>query len=234
MKKQNVEFKVGQDTLRGTLFIPDGKGPFPAVIFFHGSGSNGETYFEASERLAKNGILAFMFNLRGCGISDGNFKEQTLAMGLEDAKSGLNFFLSLKDLDKNRVGMAGSSFGGFLAAMLCSDFDFKSLALIVPAAYAPFQLNTFHTDDPEVLRTDFEQSESYQKIQNFKNNLLIVQSEQDDILPTGMVEKYLGVATSVNKVEHLLLKDTKHRIKLFPKAKELLLKKLVSWFSETL
>jgi len=43
---------VGKDTLRGSLFIPDGKGPFPGVIFFHGSGfSTGDTYFEAAERL---------------------------------------------------------------------------------------------------------------------------------------------------------------------------------------
>jgi len=49
MKKQAVEFKVGKDTLRGSLFIPDGKGPFPGVIFFHGSGSTGDTYFEAQK-----------------------------------------------------------------------------------------------------------------------------------------------------------------------------------------
>jgi len=44
---------------------------------------------------------------------------------------------------------------------------------------------------------------------------LIVPSEQDDVLPVGMVEKYLEVAKNASKVEHLMLKDTKHRIKLF-------------------
>jgi dipeptidyl aminopeptidase/acylaminoacyl peptidase len=234
MKKQSVEFKVGEDTLRGALFIPDGKGPFPAVIFFHGSGSTGDTYFEASEKLANNGILAFMFNFRGCGISEGDFSKQTIGMGIEDAKAGLNYFLAINEIDKKRVGLTGSSFGGFLAALLSSDFDFKSIALIVPAAYSPAQMDTFHTDDPDVLKIDFDKSVSYEKIHNFKNDLLIVQSELDDILPEGMVEKYLEVSTNAKKVEHLVLKGTKHRIKLFPEAKKLLLNKLSSWFFETL
>jgi dienelactone hydrolase len=51
MKKQAVEFKVGEDTLHGTLFIPDGKGPFPAVIFFHGSGSTRARYLPMAESL---------------------------------------------------------------------------------------------------------------------------------------------------------------------------------------
>src|ERR1035437_2911168 len=164
MKKQAVEFKVGEDTLRGTLFIPDGKGPFPAVILFHGSGSSGETYFEASEKLANNGILSFTFNFRGCGISDGNFSEQSIGMGVEDPKEGLKYFLAMSEIDKNRIGITGSSFGGFLAALISSDFDFKSIALIVPAAYSPAQMDTLHTDDSVVLKKDFDKSASYEKI----------------------------------------------------------------------
>ena len=234
MKERVVEFRVGEDTLRGSLFIPDGKGPFPAVIFFHGSGSTGDTYFEASEKLANSGILALMFNFRGCGISDGDFSKQTIGMGVEDAKAGLKYLLSLKEIDKSRIGLTGSSFGGFLAALLSSDYDFKSIALIVPASYSPALMNTFRTDTPTVLKKDFDKSVSYEKIHNFKNNLLIVQSESDDILPEGMVEKYLEVAVNAKKMEHLILKGAGHRIKLFPEAKKVLLEKLTSWFLETL
>lgn len=234
MMEKQVEFKVGKDTLRGKVYIPDGKPPFPGVIFFHGSGSTGETYFESSERLVKKGILAFMFNFRGCGISDGNFSEQTIGMGIEDAKAGLKKFLALGDLDKNRIGVAGSSFGGFIAAFLLTELDFKSVALIVPAAYSPSQMNTLHTDDKTALKKDYEKSISYKNIQNFRNNLLIVQSELEDILPERMVEKYVEMGTSAKRREHLILKNAKHRIKLNPEAKTILLDKLTSWFLETL
>jgi esterase/lipase len=95
-------------------------------------------------------------------------------------------------------------------------------------------MDSLHTDDSAVLKKDFDKSFSYEKIHNFKNNLLIVQSELDDILPAGMVEKYLEVAVNTSKIEHRILKDTKHRIKLFPEAKKVLLEKLTSWFLETL
>jgi len=36
-----------------------------------------------------------MFNFRGCGISDGDISEQTIGMGSEDAKVGLEYFMSI-------------------------------------------------------------------------------------------------------------------------------------------
>jgi len=45
---------------------------------------------------------------------------------------------------------------------------------------------------------------------------LIVQSEQDDVLPVGMVEKYLEVAKNASKVEHLMLKRHKTQDKIIP------------------
>jgi len=37
-------------------------------------------------------FLGFMFKLQGCGISDGDISEQTIGMGSEDAKVGLEIF----------------------------------------------------------------------------------------------------------------------------------------------
>ena len=231
MEKQ-VEFKVGVETLRGKLFIPKGNGPFPGVIFFHGSGSKGETYYEASEILAKNGILAFMFNFRGCGKSDGKFEDQTIGMGIEDAKTALKLFLSFPELDKSRVGIAGSSYGGFLTALISDSYDFKSIALIVPAAYSPDKLETFHTDD--IKQDKFEDSPSYDKIAKFNKNLIIFRSELDEILREGTVEKYVKVSTNASRKEYVILKGAGHVIRLYPKAKKVMLDKLLSWFKETL
>jgi esterase/lipase len=233
MKKQNVEFKVGKDTLRGSIFIPRGKGPFPAVIFLHGSESRGETYFELAEKLSQNGILGFAFNYRGCGISDGNIKEQTLGMGLEDVKAALELFFSWKEVDKKRIGVSGSSYGAFLASMISSEYNFKSMVLIVPASYARSSMNIIHGTH---IRTpdDFNKSDSYQEIEKFQGSVLVIGAEFEDVLPTGMAEKYFEVAKSAKRKEDYLLKGAKHRIKLNPKAKEVMIKKVINWFLETL
>lgn len=233
MNSKNVEFKVGKETLRGTLFVPSGKGPFPGVIFFHGSGGNGETQFESAKNVSEKGILGFAFNYRGCGISSGKFKDQTIGMGIEDSKAALNFFLSQKEVDKKRLGFSGSSFGGFVASLFVNQFNLQSLALIAPAAYSP-EIYTIHRDSDSRLREGFGNSESYKEIAKFKGNLLVVSCEFDDVLPPGMVDRYLEEAKQAVRKESYLLKNAKHKISINPKAREVLKKKILAWFLETL
>src|SRR3989338_4375191 len=63
--EKKVEFKVGDDILRGSLFTPVGQGPFPGVVFFHGRGSSRGRYLEISKRLAEKGFMALAFDFRG-------------------------------------------------------------------------------------------------------------------------------------------------------------------------
>src|SRR3989344_461502 len=125
--ERKVKFKIGRETLRGSMFIPQGKGPFPSVIFFHGSSGNGEMHFDLAKSISKRGVLGFAFNYRGCGVSDGEFKDQTVGMGIKDGKAAIEFFLSQKEVDKKRLGFSGGSFGGFLASLLANRFNPKYL-----------------------------------------------------------------------------------------------------------
>jgi len=215
------------------LFIPNGSGPFPSVIFFHGSGGNGESMFEIANAISKKGILGFAFNYRGAGVSEGKFENQTVGMGIEDGKLAVNFFLSQKEVDKKRFGFLGGSFGGFIASLIVNSFNPKSLALVAPAAYSPdlYEIQRDADSDP---RKDFEKSDSYKEIARFKGCLLIVGCEFEDVLPSGMTDKYLEAATQVIKKEGYLLKDANHRISINPKAAVVLKEKILSWFINTL
>ena len=235
MEKQ-VEFKVGKETLRGSLFVPEGTGPFPAVIFFHGSGSKGLTYFETAKQLSEKGVLGFAFNFRGCGISDGKFGKITIGEGEEDAREALKLFLSQADVDKKRYGICGSSYGGFLAALISPDFNFKSMILSVPASYPKFAMKLKQgTLLSKILKTeDFNNSESYSKIKNFSGRLLVIRAENDEIIKPGMAEKYLESTDQALQKEEFVIKNAKHEISKNPKAKRLLQKKIIDWFLETL
>ncbi len=184
--EKNVEFKVGGEILRGSLFVPKGKGPFPGVVFFHGSGGIGEMYFEAAEKIAQRGILGFAFNYRGAGVSEGIFEEQTLEMGIEDAKAALEFFKSQPEVDRKRLGISGSSFGGFLAALLV-DSSVKSLTLIGPIAYSLEELNK-QRDQAGDLSDEFVKSESLSNISEFGGKLLMVTSEFDEVIPPAVIQ----------------------------------------------
>lgn len=229
----HIEFKVGEDTLRGKLFVPSGSGPFPGVIFLHGSESAGVIHFEAAEMLSKKGILGFAFNYRGCGESDGEIADQTIEDGLEDVKSAMEVFLSEEKLDKRRVGMLGGSYGGFLASMVCDSYDLKSLVLSAPAAYAPGDMILKHGTSI-IDKDNFLKSDAYDKIRQFKKNLLIIQCELDDILPSGMVEKYIEVSRQNTHSKVCVLKGAPHRIRTNPQAKKVFLDTIEEWFLQTL
>ncbi len=234
--EKKVEFKVGEDVLRGSLFTPEGDGPFPSVIFFHGSGSKGETYFELAKLLSENGILAFAFNFRGCGISDGKFGELTIGEGEDDARESLKLFLSQNNIDRNRLGICGSSYGGFLAALISLDYNFKSMILSVPASFPPSSMSLKQgTFISEILKTEgFEGSLSYERIKEFKGKLLMIKAENDEVIVPGMAEKYLEVANSASLKEEFILKDSSHHISGNPVVKKQLQDKIIEWFLKTL
>ena len=230
--EKKVEFKVKKETLRGSLFVPEGKGPFPGVVFFHGSGGIGEMYFEAAEKLSQKGILGFAFNYRGAGVSDGEFEEQTLEMGITDAKAALEFFRSQPEVDRKRLGISGTSFGGFLAALIV-DSNVKSLILVGPTAYSPKELNNQRNQAGD-LTDAFVASESFKNISRYKGKLLMVTSEFDDVIPTPVIQEYLKKAELASKIEEYVLKGAKHRISINPSARKVLIQKITDWFLETL
>jgi dienelactone hydrolase len=233
MKKQEVEFKVGEDTLRGSIFMPSGNGPFPGVIFFHGSGGVGTVHFETAKMLSEHGIIGFAFNYRGSGLSEGKFEDQTVGMGVEDGNAAVNFFLLTPDLDKNRVGFVGGSFGGNVASMLINKFKVKSVVLEAPASYSPDAIHN-QRDDTEELGAKFEESDSYKEISNYKGSLLVQVCEFDDVLPERMDDMHFDVAKSANKKEKYVIKGAKHRLSIDPPRKRDSQGKIISWFLETL
>src|SRR6185436_10829825 len=79
--KQRVTFPHGNMTLVGFLYRPDGPGPFPALIWNHGSEKNPGTSpeFDAvAEAFVPAGFIVFAPMRRGHGLSEGEYIADTL------------------------------------------------------------------------------------------------------------------------------------------------------------
>jgi len=238
MKKQDIEFKVRKDTLRGSLFIPSGKGPFPGVIYFHGNGGNGEKYYEWGDKFAKRGILSLAFNFRGCGRSEGDYFSQTHQDAFEDAKTAFKFLLK-QNVDPNKIGIIGGSFGGFIAAMILPEIITKSLVLLSPSAH----------DDPKTTKLDIGPLEKeieyfadknnwldsvgYKNIANFTGRLLVIKSENDENVPAFVVDRYFEKAVSSSKKEMRIIKGADHRLST-QRMRDNAFRLMLNWFLETL
>ncbi len=232
--ERKVEFKSGENILRGTVFIPNGnKGPFPGVILFHGSGSKAETFYKAAPLLQKEGILAFVFNFTGCGISAGDFSKERVKDGIEDARKGIEAFLSFPELDTSRRGICGGSYGGFLAALLAEEYSFTSLMLMAPSAYSREGLEMTH-DVADDKRGNFYESDSYDAISKFTGDLLVVFHELDTVVPKEMVEEYVKKTQKARLKEKFVLKGAPHSLKQDIKAQDAGIAKIAEWFKKTL
>ena len=111
---REVEFFSNGLVLRGWLRSPDGDGPHPLVILAHGLGGLKEwTIPEVADALVDAGLAAMAFDYRNFGDSDGLPREEVDHYGrIEDWQSAISYATTLPEIDRERIGIWGTSLGG--------------------------------------------------------------------------------------------------------------------------
>ncbi|MFN8668145.1 MAG: alpha/beta fold hydrolase [Gemmatimonadaceae bacterium] len=112
-------------TLAGTLTLPDGAGPFPAVVLITGSGAQDrdETIFGhkpfavLADALTRRGIAVLRYDDRGFAKSTGQFGSATSVDFATDARAAVRYLASRPEIDARRIGLAGHSEGGMVAPL---------------------------------------------------------------------------------------------------------------------
>ena len=136
MKKTKVNFSSGGLFLEGILAIPEGAGPFPAVIVCHphplyGGSMDNNVVNSFSETLTRASLASLKFNFRGVGESQGEFSQGIGEQ--EDVKAAISFINTVREVDSKRIGLAGYSAGaGFALPVGFNDDRIKALAAVSP------------------------------------------------------------------------------------------------------
>src|SRR5260370_37832271 len=92
-RQEEVSFRSGDNTLKGTLVLPGTPGPHPAVAFVHGSGALGRDDWTLHpplrEHLARHGIASLCWDKPGVGASTGDWTRQSFRdLALEALPAG--------------------------------------------------------------------------------------------------------------------------------------------------
>ncbi len=146
MRESDVLFPCGQLSLQGSCYYPDDGGTFPAVVLCHphpmyGGSMDNNVILALSEALVNKSIIAFMFNFRGVGRSEGDYGGGVAER--EDVAAALSWLVSQPEVDTGKVGLAGYSFGAAVASpVACDDERVKAMALISPPP-EPLQMSPF-------------------------------------------------------------------------------------------
>ena len=113
-------------TLAGTVTLPQGSGPHPAVLLLPGSGPLDRNAVVAGHRpslvladqLTRSGFAALRFDKRGVSGSTGVFAAAGLTDFAADAEAALTYLRTRPEVDPGRVLVLGHSEGALLAGML--------------------------------------------------------------------------------------------------------------------
>lgn len=139
-REEDVSYVSDGNRLAGTLTIPQGKGPFPAVLLICGSGPHDrdeslmghKPFLVLSDYLTRRGIVVLRMDKRGVGKSKGNYATATTADFADDAQAGVSYLKARPEVDAEKIGLIGHSEGGEIAPIVAARD--KDVAFIVMMA----------------------------------------------------------------------------------------------------
>ncbi|WP_394849787.1 prolyl oligopeptidase family serine peptidase [Pendulispora brunnea] len=125
-----ITYRNGEYTLRGNVFKPEGRGPFPTLIYNHGSERDPSLEFagDLGKWFQSRGFVVFFPYRRGSAGSEGPYWEDELSRRPEseverarvelmdaenaDVVAAVSWVRQQRYVDSDRLFMAGCSYGG--------------------------------------------------------------------------------------------------------------------------
>ena len=113
--ERDVTITSGDVRLAGTLVLPPGRGPHPAVVILSGSGPETRRIPRyVGDLLAWHGVAVLVTDKRGTGGSTGTWQDLTHAAWARDAEAQLDWLRRQSEVDSSRLGLYGNSESGFV------------------------------------------------------------------------------------------------------------------------
>jgi carboxymethylenebutenolidase len=134
LRPWQVEYPSRDLRLQGFLFVPEGEGPFPGIVFNHGSEGLMHAARNSAEALVGRGYAVLLAVRRGFNGNPGrNYNDYLTASpyspewgrqmveGLhaenDDVMAAMTWFRQLPMVDTGRIAQMGVSFGGVMVMM---------------------------------------------------------------------------------------------------------------------
>ena len=145
IKAEEIVFPSSGRELHGFLWKPDGPGPFPAILWNHGSEKLPGSQPVLAKFFTEHAYVFFVPHRRGQGRSPGEYIQELVAQAppserarrmvelqqteVEDVIAALNFLKSKPFVDTTRIAISGCSYGG-IQTLLAGERNLGVKALI--------------------------------------------------------------------------------------------------------
>ncbi len=238
-RDEPVYIRVEGEHVLGTLISPGTL--VPGVLFVHGWGGDQRQYLARARAIAALGCICLTFDLRGHAQTHTQHETVSREESLRDILAAYDFLAAQHNVDSDSIAVVGSSYGGYLAALLTAQRPVKWLALRVPALYkdSEWSLPKFKLRTEQDLAkyrlqpVSPEESKALRACHAFTGDVLLVESEHDDVIPHQVVVNYREACKSARSLTYRLIEGADHG--LSDEAMQAAYRELlVKWFKEVL
>jgi pimeloyl-ACP methyl ester carboxylesterase len=210
-----VEIPVDDQHIAGTLVTPNTL--VPGVLFVHGWGGHQEHYLARAREMAALGCVCLTIDLRGHAQTESQHETVTREDNLRDVIAAYDVLAGQPGVEKSAIAVVGSSYGGYLAAILSAERAVRWLALRVPALYKdedwalPKQeLRKYGLAAFRRGRVRPEENRALAACAAFEGDVLIVESEHDAIIPHPVIANYMAAFGQAHSVTYRVIEGADH------------------------
>ncbi len=207
---------VDREHIAGTIVTPDTR--LPGVLFVHGWGGSQEQYLARAREVAALGCVCLTFDLRGHAGTLPQQETVTRENNLHDVLAAYDVLASHRAVNPSTIAVVGSSYGGYLGAILTTLRPVKWLALRVPALYmdngwglpkrqlhkeqdlATYRRSLVRPEDNRALRACAE----------FRGDVLLVESECDKVIPHEVICSYRDACVRARSLTYRVIEGADH------------------------
>ena len=223
--------------IAGTLVSPSTL--IPGVLFVHGWGGGQEQYIARAREIAALGCVCLTFDLSG--HADTLPMQETVSRenNLADVLAAYDTLVRQRGVDPSSFAVVGSSYGGFLAAILTTRRPVRWLALRVPALYMDTgwelpKVQLHQDQDLGAYRRRFvpaADNRALRACKAYRGDVLLIESERDDTVPHAVINSYKEALIRPRSMTYRMISGADHGLS-DPAAQRAYTALLVSWMTE--
>jgi pimeloyl-ACP methyl ester carboxylesterase len=236
-RDEALEIAVGDHRLAGTLIVPDAR--MPGVLFLHGWGGNQAQYASRAREIAALGCACLTVDMRGHAGAAPQQATVTREDNLRDAMAAFDTLAGEAAVDNDEIAVVGSSYGGYLAAIVTMLRPVKWLALRAPALYKDTEWELPKLALRQAQRLDDYRRKVLEPSDNralraaatYQGDVLIVESENDKTIPHEVIQSYRNAFSKARSLTYRVITGADHGL-TDPACRQAYTTLLVNWITE--
>jgi hypothetical protein len=190
MKQERIEIICDGVKICGVLHLPEQERS-PCMLISHGlfSDKNTVKFQEMAEEFPREGFAVLRFDFMGCGESGGKVEDTTISGRLANLKAMFDFACTHPSIDHKRIGLMGSSMGGYLS-LFKGSLDERTKAIVIwatPYTLIDLKDKVSSENEPKLGPAFYKELDRYNlgSILKKVSRCLVIHGDSDELVPVS-------------------------------------------------